>query len=516
MIRDFLRYSKNFFKHKLFRLIIYGFIAFIIFSFVKIKGVNAAVINGATTKVYFETQNCDINSGTFNCIKGTSYKFQYQENTTNNDSTFYPLILNNSDNYVLFKNMIFDIELASPINIDNTNRSILLNFNNYQYLSGDTNTYGSYFFVPNFLDTYGLDSNDTRDNRLMPYATYNFKPYYATYTDSNNVIHDCGIILYQGSGGSPAYFYMVFDIPLNTIVTKLTLYLGDYHFNNTYNVNTLSNTSIKVPGPNYQYYDSFGTGQSNLYYYGRLYNNYRTTNNDQHINGLLMLQKGVSYYQPKFNVNNSDNFFKTTSDIYTSSNYKYYFDSYSSDLKQDLENSVTRIEDEIEMQQSAGDFDSLLNGFINSETSSSFTNLFTSLFTYPLSKLNEAKTEPLFNNSPVNNKGTGGLNLAVCTGRNIIGGVPEDRIEVPFYGGVKWTIPCFHYDIFSQMHDENTSFYPTSIDGHAIQSGRSTNFYSVYRIIIRGILVYLFFINLIDIYKYVLDSDRKEIDVIDL
>lgn len=514
-MKSFFRYFKNFFKYKIFRVITYLILTFLILMFFKIKGAKALYIEGATTNVYFETQNCQLNDNTFNCNKGTSYKFVYEENTTNNDTTFFPFILNNQENYVFFKNMIMNFSLSTPITIDSTNRSIGYNFSVGNYISAETNTYGSLYFVPNFMDSYGINSNDTRDNRLMSYSTYAFKPYYASYIDSDDVEHTCGII-YEHASATTGWFTMVFDIPLNTQVKGLKLYLGNYKFDSTYNAVTLV-PNIKVPSGNFAYYDSNIADRTNLYYYGRLYNTYRTTDNDDNNKGLLFLQKGVAYYQPKFNINNNAHSLQTFSNSYSSNTYKYYFTNLSNEDLSSIQNSIPRIEEELNNQQSEGDFDNLFNGFINSSQASSFTNLFNALFSYPIAKFNESLDEGLFDDTPANNKGTGGLNLALCTGRGIIGDVSEDRIKIPFYGGVKWTIPCLHYDIYSQMHDENTSIYPASINGINIQSGRgSTTFYTVYRLILRGVLVYLLFINVLDIYKYILDSDRKEIEVIDL
>lgn len=509
MIKDFFRYSKNFFKYRLFRIIIYIFIAFLIFSFCKLKS-HASTISGATATVYTQTQNCDIDSSDqtkFACQKGTTFKFIYDVNNTSNTSDFSPFILT-SDKYIYFKNLVISYELASPITIDSTHRSIYVKFQNGAYLSTSTND-GELQINQNWISTTPVVDNQ-EDQRYKIPANYSFKPYYCNYIDSNGVTKTCGVI-FEHTSATTNNFYMVFDIPTGEAVKKINLFLGNYTFNTSYNVRTLvSGTSIKVPSSTNFLYTEWIGGRSNFSTYRVNYNTYRQTTNDSQNTGIYWLLKGVTYRDPKFKVPNVSDELNYDSNNYTSNSYKYYFNSYSSDLKDQLNNSLSVMEQETEEQQEDNELSDLMNGFIDSDEASSFTNLFSSIFTYPLNKLRETTNEPLFDDSPT------GVNLAVCTGRGFIGDVDQDRIQIPTINGVKWDIPCLHYDIYTKLHNDTTGFYPTSIDGHNITSGRSTSFYLIYRTILRGVLIYIMFLNIIDIYKYILDSDRKEIETIDL
>lgn len=510
MIREFLRYSKSFFKHKLFRLIIYGFIAFIIFTFVKIKGVNASAISGVIADIYAQSSNCSFDDSTnnFNCIKGRSYKMSYIPNSAGDNNL--PVIIDNENNSVLIRNIIFDYKFNATKEVTNNDRSYMISYGAGDVLDSNTASASDYNFSLNVFPITTQNSNDDVDPRYNLIANYNFKPYYCSYFDvDENQFQNCNIILAKSNN---SFIWFVIDLPIGTKFNEIKLYFGTPNLTGTYSFKNMT-TGFKAPNFNEFFYNTDVAGNTSFNYYKVNYSTWRTTTPTNNV-GLVWYPAGYNVSFPVLTKNSLNGEVQVDSTSYTNNLYKFNFDNVDSTLKNQYNETTNNIDQELTQEDNW--FSDSMNDFIDSGTSSSFSNLFSSLFQYPLEKLNESITEPLFDNSPTNNKGTGGLNLAVCTGRGFIGDVSEDRIQIPTINGVKWNIPCLHYDVYSQLHNETTGFYPTSVDSHSIQSGRSTNFYSLYRIILRGVLVYLLFLNILDIYRYLMDSDRKEIDVIDL
>lgn len=511
MFRDFFRYFKNFFKYKLFRIIIYIFIAFCIFTAMKIKS-NAASLPSATATVYTQSQNCTSSNGQLDCMKGSAYKFQYQYNTQKSvDEYEKDIILNNFSYNQLFQNLIYDYQIPDTFTIDSTNRSIYIEpaISSSQFILGNgTGSSNTTFTMSMFPTTSYDEDNETTDRHLIFPINYNFKPYYCSYVDvSDNLTKPCEVILDIGSGNVWKY---VANIPLNTTINRLSFYFGT---TNLYSGNsktiTYGNYSFQVPDSSYIGYYHNTTAKDLLSIYYLNYNTYRQASNSNNF-GLWYLPQGVTIRVPKFNVPNSSTELSYNSNNYTNNTYKWNFTNLTSQEIEILNNSISNIESDIENQNSNQNwFDDTMNGFRSSEEASSFTNLFTALFSYPFQKLSSLSNEPLFTNQ-------GGPNLAVCTGRNLVGGIPENRLEIPVLNNVKWQVPCLHTDFYTQLKSGDFAFYPTTIDGVTITSGGSNSLYPIIRLILRGVLVYILFLNVIDIYKYILDSDRKEIETLDL
>ena len=511
-MRGFLNWCSRYTKNKIYKIIFF-IILFLLISYLT----NACDVHATTfllqdtARIYTESQKCTTNNNSLSCVKGTAYKFQYDYNTTKSGNSYqFDMILNNFDYSQLFQNIIYDYSISDTFTIDSTHRSlyIMLPYSDSQFQLGSGTGSSNTTFSINMFPQNSLNPNTNEIDRHFTFPmNYNFKPYYCSYVDvSDNQTKPCNVILDIDSGNVWKY---VADIPLNTTINRITFYFGTNQlYSGSLKIQTYGVYNISIPdNENIGYLHT--TNNNTLYAINYVnFNTYRQRSNSNNI-GIWYYPQGYTIQTPKFQVPNNQFEIGYDNVDYRGNTYKWTYTNLSSSQLEQLNSTLGNIEQDIIDQQGSDNwFDDSMSGFTNSEQANSFIQIFNAIVTYPLQKFSDQLDEGLTNNQ--------GLNLALCTGRNLIGGINENRIQIPLYKGVKFDFPCLHYDVYSKMYNDDYGFYPTTLNDVSISGGRSNNFYSIYRLIIRGFLIYCLYLTCLDAYKYILDSDRKEIEVLDL
>lgn len=512
------------FKYIIKRVII-GILIGLFFILFKSCNVHATTIENVNATTYFTTQYCDLdNNNVFQCSNGPSFRFPYQVNNSGNDYSFYPFLLNTDDYYVLFKNMIIKYDFTEPITIDTTHRSIYTMFRG-NYISTSIND--GFQINQNWFRS-DIIVNESTDNRYKTPINYSFKPYYCEYIDSNDITHTCGVILEHGTNADN--FWFVYDIPLNSVVKSIKVYIGDYNYYTSYNRKPLvSGTSLYVPNNSNITYFEWVSGRTNFQTYRVNYNTYRSQSNT-HSNGtspstsdnigLYWLFKGYTLNAPTFNVPTTTTELNYTSSTYTNNTYKYYFDSYSQDLMESISGTTNRVDEELDggSEEEDGYRDTWLEdlyGDFNQGFARNFSDLFSNLFAYPIAKLNEQKDIDLVRTNLQNNVI---LNNLLCTRNSGLDNMTGDYnpYEIHLWGSYTFKLPCPHTDIYPLLKSGTYAFYPNVFKGAHLQQGVVFSFTDIWLTLQHGLLVYFLFVNILNMFKYMVDYHKHEVEVLEL
>ena len=515
----------------IFKRVIIGILIGLFFLMFKTRVSFASTIDNATGTAYMQTMNCSLDSSNLSCSVGSPFKYIWTPNNANNTDDFNIFINNNNQYFVLIKNLIINYDFSNPITISSNQRTIGLQMGNGSWLSANRNS-GELDIDMNFLPVDYINSNNSTDTRYVPHANYNFKPYYATWTDDNNVVHKCGIILNVNAVEN--FFTMNFDIPIGSVVSSITLYLGDYRLTDTYTIRQLTSTSgVYVLNSSYWIKNDSANYSSSFSQFNVHYNTYRTKPNTydnatDSNRGLYLYQLGKTTYSNYFKVPKNNNELTIVSNDYSGNSYKWYFNDYDNTISNYIENTIPSIEEELTPPSDDDDLtppdepnnidDNLEDWSSTFETqyARTFKTLFSSLFTYPLNKLDEMKDIDLVR---TNINGDKVLNPLLCTRNSgldsMIGDYNPYTIELGF--GYSFNLPCPHYDIYPKLKARGYAFYPNIFKGASLGNGaQHGDFATLWLTLQHGILIYLMFVQVLNIYKYVLDANKTDIEVLEL
>ena len=488
--------------------------------------VNAATIDTIiNANSYYQSQYCtqgdtitDDNWGTgsrFSCTKGPSYKFsQYLNNDTDNVSV--PALFSQGQ---LINNFTFEINFEDVQTITSTNRYIVLRA---PWVSSNSSTSPKYLGVyDGYLTLNGVVSNQVRGYSPSVSSFFN-QPQYCNYVNDNGDINICNIYIAPYSSLNRYVFYI--DIPVNTNVKSITLFFGNNNIQDTYDLYTgVINNDFRAMTPtSWKYNSSCGNSTTNLDCYKTLFARYQDySNNNYNVYGASALSgAGLIYYKygpanSTFTPSNvSENlWFETTYD--TSTNVIYNFSSSTQSIQDYYNNLVGNIENEINPSVNTdGFFTDFLDGFTTSTQASGLLSLFNNMFLYPMQKLNTNASVDLVRQ---NINGTYILNDFICM-KNSTASYPStyNAYEVHFYRDYKFKLPCPHTEIYNKLYYGEYGFYGNNFKGASIHTGIQYSFVDIWLTIQHGLLVYLLFVNCLNIYKYVLDSNKTEIEVLEL
>lgn len=502
MVRDF-RY--------IIKRVIIGILIGLFFIMFKSCDVHAwSFYSTGTINVYSQTQNCDLDeNNNFNCTNGVSFKFtsQYKSNA-NNETQPMPWLIPN-EHSILINNVIYEYIPDSPITTSSNARSIGLGMGSTTLIdtsgSGSIMNFSMKMFPHNTID----DNDNITYDKTIP-INYNFKPYYCTYFNGTTWTY-CNLILEIGSSSN--VFWYVLDLPTNTTVEKVRLYFGSPNRQTTFASTTYGSDNIRIPDYQYISIDNSKTGFSKFYVN---YNTWRQTNAGTPF-GLWFYPKGYLLYQPEFYMPNGQFTLMVDSKSYVNNTYKFSYSSLDSSLQQTYTEQPERIEEEIENQTPSDDFESDLSesmsGFADNENSQRYLTTFEALLSYPIQKMKEQSSFDLVNhNSWI---GANQIDSKLCWGTDGVVGDVSQPYKVQFFRDYKFTLPCPHSDIYTHLGYGDYGFYPSNFMG-ANNTGYTYNFISIWLVIQHGLLVYLLFVNVLNIYKYILDSRKSEIEVLEL
>lgn len=521
---DFVKWSARYGKNRFYKILLF-FILFCIFTFFfKSCNVKALTyIQDAQADVYFKSQYCTESesisgnyNGTpqsgkrFNCETGPSYKFAQLLN--NSSSIEVPFLITENQ---LFNNMTFKINFENPVEITSTNRYIVLRapWGNSNISQGTFGTFSSYFPLN------GIRPNGTSTDLNPSLSTYFNQVEYCNYSDGSTTYKCNNVTIAPNTGNNRFVFYI--DIPVGTIVSNITLFFGNNNIQSSYDIYsrdvagwfTAMTTTQNLYNSNITTnFDSFDTYKQIVYRLNQYKGNHYNIYGKDFFSG-----SGLAYYRyapsgPTFKPSTSTEnlYFETNIPSYNGSPV-YYFANATTEDTNYYNGLVNSIEQELNPPSEDSWFTDSFNGFLESNESNSFITLFNSLLTYPLSKFTQQNQMKL---TWTNVNGAEILSPAICKGVGIAGDYGPG-IQLSWHGA-SFDFPCIHYDVYSKLTSDNFAFYPTTLNGANISGGNSHNLYSIIKIILDGVLIYFMFITCLDIYKYILDSDRKEIEVLDL
>ena len=504
-------------KYIIKRVIIGVLIGIGIFLFKSNFTYAATYLNSDNAVIYTQSQKCTESNDNLSCQQGTAYKFGYEYNTRKNTNEYeIDMILNNNQYSQLFQNIIYDYSISDTITIDTTHRSlyILLPYSQSQFsLGAGLGSSNTTFTIQMFPQNSINPTTEEIDRHFVFPMNYNFKPYYCSYLDtSDNLTKPCNIILDIGQGN---IWKFIADIPINTTINRLTFYFGTNQlYNGSLKSQIYGNFNIKIPQNEKIGYEH-GTSENTLYaiYYVN-YNTWRQRSNSNNI-GIWYYPQGYTIYQPKFSVPNSQYELAFDNVDYSSNIYKWTFTNYTQQQLDELNLTIDNIEEQLQ-QQEQPNADDTLNGIFNDFNNvyaQNFTSLFSSLFSYPLSKIQEQTEIDLVNSSKT------ALSRQLCqkSSHFDIGGGATREQEIQFYRDYSFKLPCMHVDVYPNLKYGRFAFYSTNFLGvNLTGSGADFNFTDIWLTIQHGILVYLLFVNVLNIYKYILDSNKAEVEVLEL
>ena len=510
----------------IFKRVIIGILIGLFFIMFKSCNVNALeYIQNAAGVAYFQSQFCEqgevitdtydgiAHTGNrFSCSKGPSYKFVQFLNSDNNFISI-PAILYEKQ---LLNNFTFQILFEDSISITQQNRYIGLRA---PWVSSNTSN-AELTFYDNFLTLNGV-----KDNNTIYYSpsvsSFVLQPQYCNYSDGSN-LYKCNVYL-VGDPNISRYVYYI-DIPVGTNVSSITLFFGNNNIQSSYDLFTgeisndframtatvfKKNVSCSANSTNYQCYVSNFSAYSNY------------SNNNFNVYGSNFFScAGLIYYRYA----PISSFFTPstrTDNLWLSSTYPnnpviYNFSNITSNLEEYYNGLITDIEEDL----TVSDRDSIENNisevmgtFADNENSQRYLSTLDALLSYPIQKMQDQGHFDLVNHNAV--IGANQIDSKLCWGTDTVIGDQSQPYKVQFFRDYKFTLPCPHSDIYVHLGYGDYGFYPSNFMG-ANNSGYTYNFISIWLFIQHGLLVYFLFVNVLNIYKYILDSKKSEIEVLEL
>lgn len=318
-------------------------------------------------------------------------------------------------------------------------------------------------------------------------------------------------------------------------ISKLRFYLGspsDLY----YMVGGVSTSNPYVPVlPNYYEYliDKYNENKYSNYQLFALPNATWVNNSNSAIFPIAFYPKGVnisvsSYTRRNYSIYLTNNDSGTATNIYdfTSSSLNDKIQNSEdnmNNLTNEIENSLSnsQAQEEIGTQFDPNEFESLEAEFsFFNEKSYPFTGLFSSLFVRPLALLSNQANIDLVN---PNSSGNLVLDRELCnrySGNPNSSGLPGGGTdyEVELWRGYKFKIPCMHVDVYPLLKHTPYGFYGSSFLGVPITGHEQVlfSFANIWLLIQHGILAYLMFVSCLNMYKYMLDSNKTEVEVLEL
>ena len=468
-------------------------------------------VNAGQVNTYFQTQNCYFINNQFSCENGYSYKFTspWQQNQNAIEWDVFPPFTT-TDNAVLINNLIYEFIPTNSITTSSSRKSIGIGISSNGYISTSGTGSSMNFSIDMFPYLTRDENNNYIYNETFP-MNYNFKPYYCTYYNGSEWVQ-CNLILEIGNSN---VFYFVLDLQEGITIEKIRLYFGSPNRQTTLAYKTLGSNNIKVPDNNNIFYTNSNLNSISAFYVN--YNDWRQHSNDNNI-GLWWYPQGVSTYLPKFTMPTSNFTLQFDSNSYVNNTYKYNYDNLSNELKQQYTEQPENIEIEIENQfNTDDDIDSVLSsnyeGFINNEHSRKYITTIENLFAYPIQKLREQLTYDLVNHNAI--IGANQIDSKLCWGIDTVTGDVSSSYRIQFFRDYSFNLPCPHSDIYTHLGYGTFGFYPPSFMG-ANNTGYNHDFISIWLIIQHGVLIYLLMVTILNFYKYILDSNKAEIEVLEI
>lgn len=498
MIRDF-RY--------IFKRVIIGILIGLFFIMFKSCNVNAIAITNKNVNIYSQTQNCDLDSeNNLSCTKGLSYVFPYSSGSTNLSDIDMPFFLPNEHN-ILVSNLIFDVDLGEEYIIDNNIRSIYLILGNQSWFSSNLSLGPSnYRFTLNMFPTQSEASNN-----ILP-SVYGFKAFYCSYFDTvSQTTKTCNVKYGMDSNSNVFKVIPIFDLG-----TKLNRFTISFGTTDLYSGSTKLLCNVRVP--NSQTFINSQCSSSNISYkYYVLYDTWRSVSLENYKPiGLFYYNKGTNLTTPKFKLPNYSSFLSY--DNYDYSNYTFgaTFDNYTLEEKEkynDLVNTINKeIYGEFEVDDVEANISEMMGSFADNENSQRYLSTLESLLAYPIQKLQEQSSFDLVNYNVWTDSYQ--IDNRLCWGNDLIGDQGQPY-QVQFWRDYKFTLPCLHSQVYTKLGYSNFGFYPSNFMG-SNNIGYNYNFISIWLVLQHGLLVYLLFVNVLNLYKYILDSKKSEIEVLEL
>lgn len=505
-------------------------IALIMFKSYKVNALTT-ISDSVVANSYYQTQYCTpgstITSGIqYNCTTGPSMKFSQYLNNDENISV--PALINSGQ---LINNFSYEILFENPITISSTDRYLVLQppfVKNSSSYSNDS-TFNVQF--TGALTLNGIKNGSSVSNSPAT-SVFGISPKYCSYYDSNNQLQYCNVSIVLNTS-LPSLLYYI-DIPVGTSFTRVNLYFGHKDLSSTYDIKY-----DKVYGEYYPLsnnWDSRGwnsssycsTSYSNFWCNAITWENYKTYYNSNDYNvkrgfsdriGAGLIHYYYAPYDTKFNPSNLTQNLWLDSSIGTTNIITTSFNNVSSEDTTYYDNLMGTINQELNPGGSTGTdtsfFNDFLEGYTTSSSASGLLSLFNNMFLYPMQKLQSNAQLDLVTTNIHNDKV---LSSTLCEKNpsSAIVGDPYTPYQVQFYRDYKFNLPCPHSEIYTQLKYGEYGFYSNSFLGASVNTGVSYSFASIWLTIQHGFLVYILFVNCLNIYKYVLDSNKTEIEVLEL
>lgn len=503
--------------------VIIGILIGLFFIMFKSCNVNAATLNGTlSTKYNFD--NCSMIQSSMFCSKGNSFLFRNSFSSTNQSSTeiSFPYI-DTSNNGVMLTNIDFTYSFSSPVSIgDNTSIEITY----YPFLNTSGHNFAFRGLYPYFWDN---------TNKIYPYAwsNLNYRPIYVAYnlsSEDSNIWHSTSIHFRDSASSGNISYFKLYDIPSGSSVQKIRVIFGTTkHYSGSTQV--INGYTMPQLTSNWVYYtNGSSTTPTNFYSTWEEYKNATSDNL-----GLVYIAQN-SDSLPNFHRNWSLlGYFSSYPAVQTVSNRDHAdsvrgiaFDLSSVNLE-DISNDNTYLSDietQIAINQATigtdlsdedKDYINPLYSEWNNSYTNGFTSLFSTLFAYPLTKVQQQVNNDLVRQ---NINGSYILNSRICMKNMGQDSILDEYVpyQVQFYRDYKFDLPCPHTEIYTKLKYGDYAFYGTTFLGANLGSsiGGTYNFVSIWLTIQHGILVYLLFVNVLNVYKYILDSNKSEVEVLEL
>lgn len=512
-------------KYIIKRIIIGTGIALCLFYINSCKAHALTTIDNVSADVYFKSQYCtesesistnNISGSRFTCETGPSYKFaQLLNNSSNVDVPF--LITENQ----LINNMTFKINFEDPVEITSTNRYIVLNapWTSFDYDHKAIGISNSYFTLN------GVRPNGNTTDLSPSISTYFNQVEYCNYSDGSNTYKCNSVTISRNSSYDKFVFYI--DVPEGTNVHNITLFFGNNNILSSYDIysSEVNGWFRAITTTQNAYQVNITSSYNSFNNYKQLLVNFKDNlGNHYNIYGSNFYSgAGLVYYKyaptsPTFSPSNiTDNLYFETTVPTTSYSPVYSFANISTSDTDYYNGLVNSIEQELNpVSNNDAWFEDSLDGFISGSQANSLIGLFNSLLVYPFQKLNEQKQVDLVRQ---NINGNYILNSNIC-----MKNMGQDTIlneyvpyQIQFYRDYKFNLPCPHTEIYTNLKYGDYAFYSTTFLGANMgNSGASNSFSSLWLTIQHGFLVYILFVTCLNVYKYLLDSNKTEIEVLEL
>lgn len=482
------------------------------------------VIPEVSADVYFKSQYCTqgesissggVNGKRFTCETGPSYKFSQLLNNSSNVEV--PFLITE---HQLFNNMTFKINFENPVEITSTNRYIALN---PPWFRNDFSHQAVGILTDSYFPLNGVRPGGSTTDLNPSISTYFNQVEYCSYSDGSNVYSCNGVYLARNSSNNGFLFYV--DIPVGTTVYNISLFFGNNNILSSYDIYSSDvvswfkamTTTIDLYNSNITTsYNSFNTYKQTLDNYKDYKSNHYNIYGSNFYSGAGLLYYYFPPNAPTFKPSTSTEnlYFETT----VPTNYRnanFVFSNLTQEQINYYNGLVNSIEQELNPSSSnTSFFNDFLEGFQTSSSASGLLSLFNNMFIYPMQKLQTNSQVDL-----VKQNINGGyiLNNTLCMKNSVTGSLGEYiPHQIQFYRDYKFNLPCPHTEIYTHLKYGEYGFYGNTFKGATINTGISYSFVDLWLTIQHGFLVYILFVNCLNIYKYVLDSNKTEIEVLEL